>query len=212
MDPNNSPQSRADTLWKRFVGMFGGDAVERKFGLTPPPEWVAMMGRLTDFEFQRGVRRLAYSGRGGVPSLPEFTKLCRALGDSEIEEGQQRPALPNPTRWSGDRWDITANTHLLAHIARQAELGIHYSVGDPPVVHRGKDWKPSRQTQELTAILVAYKNAWAQDMREWDVNPATGEVLIPPESEERRTFAECMRRADEEIDQLRRQWSAGAAA
>src|SRR5581483_9576020 len=115
MTPNTQP-SRASEIWKRFAGMFGADALERKFGKTPPPEWHVMLSRLKDFEVDRGVRRLAYSGKNHVPSLPEFTKLCRMVADDTVDEGPQRLALPNPDTFQGDGWDISGNVRLLKFI------------------------------------------------------------------------------------------------
>lgn len=190
MIPNeNSPQSRANDLWKRFVGMFGGDSVERKYGLTPPPEWIAMVGRLKGFELDRGVRRLAYSGAVGMPSLPAFTKLCRAVGDDSVDEGPKPIALPNPDTWQGDEWDMTANRHLLAYLMRGVLAKRTYTPAE-------------------TQVLVAYKKAWSQDMREWGVNQETGEILVPSVEDRKRTWEECIQRAETDIAALRRKAAA----
>lgn len=203
MNPNeNSQPSRADAVWKHMVGMFGGDAVERKYGKLPPAEWKAMVSRLNPFEIDRGIRRLAYSGKPHVPSLPEFTKLCRTIADDDLDEGPRRAALPNPEAFTGDEWDIEANQRLLKHIttvvAKKCDV-----MGEVPKIQReymngkfsGLKSVPSAQQVQTTAVLVAYKKAWAQDMREWGVDEATGEVLKPTIPERETAWNSCMQRA-----------------
>lgn len=84
--------SRCSDLWQRLIGLFGADAVRRKFGDSPPPEWVSVIASLDDFQLQRGMRRLVYSGKAHVPTLPEFVKLCRTVGIED--EGPSEPAGP----------------------------------------------------------------------------------------------------------------------
>lgn len=202
----DSPQSRATEIWKRFGGMFGADAVERKFGKTPPAEWTAMLSRLKEFEIDRGVRRLAYSGKSHVPSLPEFTKLCRMVADDDVDEGPQRLALPNPDAFVGDEWDIESNQRLLNHITTILPKKPD-ALGEVPEMQReyinGKFFRlksvPSAQQVQTTAVLVAYKKAWAQDMREWGLDASTGEVRKPTSAEREKTWNECMQRAMAEI-------------
>jgi hypothetical protein len=154
MKPTSShAQSRADSLWRHFVGIFGGESVERRFGKAPPPEWVSEIGGLKDYELERGMRRLLKSGSMGVPSLPQFTKFCRTIDDDD--RPTDAPRIADQTLW--DPWVVAANTHLLAHIAKQSEKGIHY-VG-----------------VELTGCLVRHKNSWAADMRDWGSEPTVEE-------------------------------------
>lgn len=203
MNPKSSPPSRTSELWQRFVGLFGGEAVRRKFGDAPPPEWVGVIGQLNDYQLERGMRRLLASGKAHVPALPEFRRLCVMVGDDELDP-PDLPALSAPA-WDGDGWLIAANKHLLAHIARQAAAGIHYaSVRDRNVYPRLKDYKADAETTALTGVLVDYKNAWARDMREWDGLPAV--------EDQKRTWAECMARADAQINVLRPTFSRERAA
>jgi len=171
MNPNDNPsQQRANELWKHFVGMFGGDAVERKYGPTPPPEWVAMLSRLKKPEIDRGVRRLAYSGAKGVPTLPDFTRLCRTIGSDEFDEGERPKSLPNPNNWQGDDWDVVGSRHLLAHITRRLEDDPQ-CFGRPATVQAMRVDK-SRNTEASSDFvgcvdrLVRAKNLWAADMRD----------------------------------------------
>lgn len=202
----DSPQSRATEIWKRFGGMFGADAVERKFGKTPPAEWTAMLSRLKEFEVDRGVRRLAYSGKSHVPSLPEFTKLCRMVADDEVDEGPQRIALPNPDAFTGDEWEIESNQRLLKHITTILPKKPD-ALGEIPKIERqyvGSKFLrlksvPSAQQIQTTAVLVAHKKAWAQDMREWGLDASTGEVSKPTTADRETTWNNCMQRAMAEI-------------
>lgn len=172
-------------------GLFGGDALERKFGSKPPDEWVATLSRLKDFEIDRGLRRLVYSGKPHVPSLPEFVRFCRLIADDEVDEGPRFVALPTHDSQKFDRWSVDANTHFLGYITRAFET-------EP------RRWGAphSADQRAATEIAVRYKNAWTQDMREWDIDPSTGEVLIPSPEDQRRTWDDCMRLAEVDIAAL----------
>lgn len=188
MTPNSEP-SRANQIWTRFAGMFGADALERKFGKSPPPEWTAMLSRLNPFEVDRGLRRLAYSGKPHVPSLPEFTKLCRAVADDGVEEGPRPIALAAPAAGNFDGWAITSNNRFLKYITKR--LTAHPRAWGVP---------GSAQQAEATQIAVAYKNAWAQDMREGDaVDTGSGEVMRLSREVQDSTWADAMKRAEADI-------------
>jgi hypothetical protein len=169
--------------------MFGADSVERKYGAKPPEEWVAMLTRLKDRELDRGIRRLAYSGKAHVPSLPEFTRMCRAVGDDGIEEGPRPIALPNPDDGKFDGWAVTANNRFWKYITKR--------LTDHPLA-----WGAAGSTKhaDATRIAVGYKNAWAQDMREGGtLDKATGELAHPSTDVQNSAWAECMRRAEADI-------------
>lgn len=193
----NTQASRTDELWKRFVGMFGGEAVARKFGDAPPAEWVAMIGQLNDYQLERGMRRLLHSGKATVPSLPEFLKLCRTVGGDEEFDGPQRPALSAPDPFQGDAWDMAANRHLLAYIARQlAEDPRRYGRGPSKAAMQVSKSKNADASPEFVANvgrLVAAKNAWAADMRDIAQN---GEVA---EDVQRVVWSDYIGRAEAEI-------------
>lgn len=171
-----SQHSPATEVWRRFAGMFGADAVARKYGDGIPPEWHAMLTKLNEHQVSRGVRMLAYSGKAHVPSLPEFVKLCR---DAEHDrEFSDRPALPNPgDGWKGDAWDECANRHFLAYVLR-----------------RLRDKRPI-QPRELPAFMTM-KKAWARDCREY-CDLQTGEVRNPSVEEQKAWWADVMNTAEE---------------
>lgn len=154
-----------------------------------------MLGRLKDFEIDRGLRRLAYSGKDQVPSLPAFTKLCRTIGDDGIDEGPQLIALPPADTMKFDGWDLTANNRFLKYVTKR-------------LTDKTRAWglPGSTQQAEATRIAVAYKNAWAQDMREGDmVDPATGELVQTSRAEQDSSWINCMGRAEADIILARRQ-------
>lgn len=181
--------TRANEVWTRFVGMFGGPAVERKFGPSPPPEWIALLGRLNDFQIDRGIRRLAYNGAKDVPSLPQFTSLCRAVGSDEYDEGPQRIALPAPDTRKFDGCEIQSNFRFLNYVKARFQ--------DEP---RAWGAPNSIQQAEATQIAVRYKNAWAQDMREFkSTDSQTGKLVPYTLAEQDLHWNECMRRAESDI-------------
>ena len=204
--PENS-SSRASEVWRCFTGMFGGDALERKYGKTIPPEWPAMLARLKDYEVDRGVRRLAYSGKAHVPALPEFVKLCRMVGGDEVDEGPKPLALPAPDDLQGDEWDVQGNTHLLGHILRRTRENPRCYGPIKPFffkVHPDKRMEnPASEQQAVsTQILLRYKRAWSTDMREWGVDETTGEILKPTPEQQKAAWDECMSMAEAEIAQM----------
>lgn len=144
------------TIWRLLIGLYGADVVKRKFGTEPPDEWTGIVHSLTDYEIQRGTRRLVYNGRRDVPSLPEFVRLCRSSGSSDIDEGPQAPVTRlSYDQGNFDRWDVAANNHLLAHIRRR--LGPN---------HAAYGIRHSHAMERCTQALVKAKNLWAQVMRE----------------------------------------------
>lgn len=151
---------RADEVWARIIGLFGGDAVKRKYGPAMPTEWRAIIAKLNTVELERGMRRLVHSGRDQVPSLPAFVRLCRTIGhDDAIPDDPPQATVAQLTRdgWNGDAWDIAANQHMLKHVIRRTvERRAPYRVTD------------------IDALLAA-KKLWAQDMRDLAVN---GEVPV----------------------------------
>lgn len=189
--------SPAAEVWRRFCGMFGAESVERKYGKTIPPEWKAMLGRLKELEVDRGIRRLAYSGKPHVPSLPEFVKLCRTIGDSSIDEGpRSAAALPAPAN-DDDPWLTAANQHLLKYITTRVSADPR-CFGQPASyagmkISTAPNADASPEFARAVGILVRYKNLWADQMR----LDATDDGV--PSTEQRDVWNECMRRAEEEI-------------
>ena len=164
--------SRAVELWTRFVGLFGGDSVARKFGDVPPAEWIGVVAQLTDYQLERGMCRLLASGRAHVPSLPEFRRLCTAIRNDELDAPNGAVPMAALEHWSGDRWVSEANRHLLGHVLQQGHRRVYYDA-------------------EATHALVGYKNAWARDCRE--ATPAPSIEL------QREWWNGCMARAEAEI-------------
>lgn len=165
---------------------FFGDSLLRKFDAEPPDEWVAAINALSDFQLERGLKRLLFSWKGAPPNLPDFMRLCRAIGD-EFDDGPKPKALAAPDTWKGDHWDITANIKFWKYITHR--LTESYRPW-------GAAW--TEEHAACTRIAVAYKNAWAQDMREY-ADEETGEVGKPPQEYGDRMFADCMRRAEADI-------------
>lgn len=184
-------QNKADTakaIWGRLLGCFG-DALLRKFGKEPPEEWIAGLGMLTASQHERGLRRIVFGWKGGPPSLPDFMRLCRSIGNDEFDDG--KPALPmlaGPETWTGDAWDAAASRYLMGYIATRMRTDpkcwgrpASYAVMGAPKVDLDKLGLDEHNLDAAPAFvervhcLVAMKNAWAADMRDIAVN---GEVPV----------------------------------
>jgi hypothetical protein len=174
--------SRIEALWHRLIGLYGADAVRRKFGDSPPPEWRDAVAQIGDAELQRGLRRLVHGGKAYVPSLPELIKACRTVGQ-DLESGEGKPyyALPAPEPAITDPWGATANRHLLAWVLSNNRIFRPTSGND--VAH-------------ITAIAVHWKNKWAETMRisTEDERQDGGKAL----------WRNCMAQAEREISEAAR--------
>lgn len=173
------------------MGLFG-DALLRKFGAEHPQEWETGIGYLTDAQIDRGFRRLVFGWKGGPPSLPDFVRTCRAVGDDTLEEGPRRIPLPAADDGKFDGWAITSNNRFFKYIG-------HRLTAHP------RAWRPPASTlqADATRIAVGYKNAWAQDMREGDeVDTASGEVMRLSRETQDRTWDDAMKRAEADIAAL----------
>lgn len=157
-------------------GLFGADALERKFGREIPTEWRGIVERMPIPELERGMRRLVYSGKAHVPTLPEFVKLCKAIGDDGEFGGpkQSTPLIAGPPDVT-DNWGAAANRHLMAE------------------VYKNPRRFASPDCERITAVLVRWKNEWARLMREAD------DADREPQAQ-RNLWAACMSQAEEEIE------------
>lgn len=189
------------------MGLFG-DALLRKFDSEPPEEWVAAISMLNDFQLERGLKRMVFTWKGGPPNLPDFVRICRAIGDDDFDTPKQQIALPRRDEFKGDHWDIAGNMRLLKHIttllaANSAALGKVLPVREVRSASGALICLESQASSEqvsATELLVAYKKAWSQDMREY-VDSETGEIGRPPFAEQERTWNGVMDRAMADIHQ-----------
>jgi hypothetical protein len=167
---------RTGALWRRLADMFGAERLRKAFGATPPPTWEQALARLKDFELERGMRRLVYGGKGHIPSLPEFLRMCREVGGEQWADADE-PRLPPAQRLeapSVPRWTEQANLHLLGYITRRT---------------------PERNRLPAEPLVEA-KNAWAEDMREAE---ARGDL---PQDNGKAWWAETMRNAEAVVDRI----------
>lgn len=90
--------------------------------------------------------------------------------------------------WKGDHWDIAANRHLLAYLLghRIPGRGPSYAAMRDPTRLEDKILDASPEFVANVKTLVAYKNAWAQDMRD---------EVAPSLEFQRKCWDECMERA-----------------
>jgi hypothetical protein len=86
----------------------------RDYGDRAPPPWQSAIRSIPDRELKRGFRRLTAAGSGSVPTLPQFVKACKAIGDDDGEPG---PAIPYKSPTGGnDEFDSCGNYALLRHL------------------------------------------------------------------------------------------------
>lgn len=161
--------SRAAVLWERLGGMYGVDSLMRKFGESPPMEWVSALSAMNDAQMQNGLQQLAKAGSAHLPTLPEFLKACR-------ESREFASPIPQVTDSRFDPWDIAANHHFLAYLRRC--------------------WANGRTfTAPETQVLVTWKNAWARDCREDAVRTLEVPHGSMPVEEQMARWRDCMVRA-----------------
>lgn len=108
-------------------------------------------------------------GEGGPEKIPT-TGQCWGLSKA-IRPPRAAPAEQVP-QWTGDKWDIAANHHLMQHVKNHAT---RYAA------------------ENHTRILVQWKRAWSEDMRVID-NPSAQVAWD--------AWCDCMSRADQQIAQL----------
>ncbi len=199
MHADESPD-RSGMLWRTLAGLFGADSLERKFGKTPPREWVGLLRTLNDFELQRGLKRLAYCGKGHVPTLPEFLRMAREVG-SDIDDNQ--PRIPQSHRLEARadlRWEREGDTHLRSYLHTQGALGIHYCSD------RMRRFPVPRETDHesiaLIKPLLEAKAAWAEDMRDAEMSGK-----LPAENGKAEWLA-CVRNAEAVIALVRQDQAA----
>lgn len=75
--------------------MYGG-RLTRDFGESVPSTWRSAINSLKDHEVQRGIRRLTAAGSSSAPTLPQFVKACKTIGDDEGEIHPASTSLPAP--------------------------------------------------------------------------------------------------------------------
>lgn len=140
-----STPSRADQVWRHLSGLFGAEALKRKFGSRPPAEWDGALRSLSDAQIANGVGQLLSSGAVHLPSLPEFLAYCRQAREFEDRSEFQRLDAPQFTAW-----EFEGNLHLLDHVKRCAEKKQYFDAA-------------------ATKILLEHKRAWVDDMEVADM-------------------------------------------
>jgi hypothetical protein len=73
-----------------------GARLTRDFGESAPEAWASAIRSLTSYQIQRGLKRLADSGSGSVPMLPQFVRACKTIGNDDGPAAPIENALPAP--------------------------------------------------------------------------------------------------------------------
>jgi hypothetical protein len=74
-------------VWKRFGGWYGADALERKFGLAPPDDWVESIDKIERSKLEQIMSDVRAKYPTWMPSLPEFEQLVRQANKPVYHEG-----------------------------------------------------------------------------------------------------------------------------
>lgn len=89
---SQSKPDEAARIWAIFSGMYGV-RLTRDFGESVPDVWRQAIATLPRHEIERGLRRLTIGGSGSPPTLPQFVRACKTVGDDELRQPNQA-ALP----------------------------------------------------------------------------------------------------------------------
>jgi hypothetical protein len=94
-----------------------GNRLTRDFGESVPEPWKQAIGTLTRYQVDRGLRRLTAGGSGSVPTLPQFMKACRMVGEDDGPSAPTgQPVLPAPEI---DKFTLSANRWMLNYLMRK---------------------------------------------------------------------------------------------
>lgn len=74
-------------VWKRFGSWYGADALERKFGLTPPDDWCEVIDAVQRDKLEQLMADVRAKYPTWLPSLPEFEGLAKAVARPVRNEG-----------------------------------------------------------------------------------------------------------------------------
>lgn len=152
------------------------------------------LAKMSMLEFSRSVERLLQDlQEGEAPryfSVADVWAARRRLRAAPVVYVHEQPIQQQPM----DGWDVRANELLLKHLATR--LGADPRAYGPLTAFVPRTPAPcySPEQERATGVLVAYKRAWAADMRE--AANAANEVAIETQQE---AWADCMARAEEII-------------
>jgi len=77
---------RVAETWKNLSDAFGPRFL-RDYGNVAPPIWADAIRSLKPHEIARGFRRLALHGSASSPTLPQFMKACKTVGEMTDQRG-----------------------------------------------------------------------------------------------------------------------------
>ena len=175
-------ESRIDMVWRHMMQMFGADAVQRKFGDTPPDDWAQFINRLSDYELKRGLRRMVNGGKAFPPSLPEFLKMAHEVGGDYPGDAQynSKQIAASTDITDLEKWHRVAGLKLLGYITRCAGKREYFD-------------------EQTTQPLVDAKNLWVEEIYEHYRNGT-----MPPDNG-KALWAECFRKAELAIQHIRKE-------
>jgi len=112
-------------VWKNLSDAFGPRFL-RDFGSTAPQIWQDAIRSLKDHEIARGFRRLALHGSASSPTLPQFVKACKTVGEMTDQRGNvlvegesARPALPRlPNKQETDIYQQWGQSSIAKFLVR----------------------------------------------------------------------------------------------
>lgn len=152
-----------------------------------------MVESLPDYQLERGMRRLVYGGKGHVPTLPEFIKLCRDVGGVGDQDEGPRAVVPQIAPPVDRPWLRDGNLRLLAYITQAKSRGVspsRYAPDSGMTAECALSW--GAETERRTSALVEMKNAWVADVE--------GGLIANDMQARNSAWADCMKTAESMID------------
>lgn len=192
---NTEDRSAFDT---RLAQVFG--AIDKPFSPARADGFWKGLERMSLQQFNRAcdqvLRELEAGEAPRTFTVASVWRAYKALRAAAPEQPITRP-------WQGDVWDERAGLRLLVYIRNQAAAGVHYCCPRTRMGLHPARLEPTPETAQLTAVLVAWKNAWARDCRE--------ESPAPSRETADRWWSDCMQRAEVEVAAVRARYATAAA-
>lgn len=140
-----------------------GTRLTRDFGESVPEPWKSAINSLNDHQVQRGLRRLTATGSASVPTLPQFVKACRQVGDDEGEARQAPTYLPGPVYDAFHRFGQRALFRFLKTKGAASEECLRKLIAvKNHIVTAAMDDESTKAEELRDVLLAAFEKHWQE--------------------------------------------------